>query len=218
MSRSGTNEPVHPHQALAAELGNVDIYLLDQFLRGRFVDRSRILDVGCGGGRNVVHLLRSGYEVFAVDRDRSAVASLRQLAAELRPDIPATNFIETAIEECDLPEASFDAVISIAVLHFAENPERFETLLRGVWRFLRPGGIFFCRLATSIGIEGRITPLGDGCFRLGDGSVRFLVDEEQLLDWSRRLGGRLLDPLKTTNVQNLRAMTTWVLEREDQTP
>ena len=72
-------------------------------------------------------------------------------------------------------------------------------------------------LASTIGIEDTVTPLGPGRFRLGDGSERFLVDQAQLLDWTKRLGGRLLDPIKTTNVQNVRAMTTWVVER-DQTP
>jgi len=34
-----------------------------------------------------------------------------------------------------------------------------------------------------------------------------------LLDWARRLGGELLDPIKTTVVQHQRAMTTWVMRR-----
>jgi tellurite methyltransferase len=206
------NEPKHPHAALAAELGNLDIYLLDQFLRGRLADRPKILDAGCGGGRNLVYFLRTGHEVFAVDPNPGAVASVRGLAAELRPDLPADNFRAGAIEECEFPEASFDVVLSVAVLHFAEDPAHFERMLQGSWRFLRPGGLFFCRLASTIGIEGRVTDLGSGRYRLEDGSDRFLVDEQQLLDWTRVLGGTLLDPIKTSVVQNLRAMTTWVIQ------
>jgi tellurite methyltransferase len=62
-------------------------------------------------------------------------------------------------------------------------------------------------------MEERFTPLGGRRFRLLDGSDRFLVDEAYLLDLTSALGGDLLDPLKTTVVQNLRCMTTWVLRK-----
>jgi tellurite methyltransferase len=77
------------------------------------------------------------------------------------------------------------------------------------WRVLAPGGLFFARLATSIGIERLLaTPMGR--VRLPDGSDRFVVDEATLLETTARLGGSLADPIKTTNVQNQRCMTTWV--------
>jgi len=50
-------------------------------------------------------------------------------------------------------------------------------------------------------------------FRLPDGSERYLVDEEFLMDLTEELGGKLADPLKTTVVQNQRCMTTWVVRR-----
>ena len=203
----------HPHQELAMEFGNLDIYLFDQFAKGRFIDRPRVLDAGCGSGRNLVYFLRTGHEVWGVDPNSAAIAGARALAAALRPDLPPENFATDPIEECSFKEQSFDVVLLNAVLHFATDPAHFEEMLRGAWRFLAPGGLFFCRLASSIGIEPHIHPLGDGQFRLGDGSKRFLVDLPELLEWTERLGGRLLDPIKTTNVQNLRAMTTWVLER-----
>ena len=53
--------------------------------------------------------------------------------------------------------------------------------------------------------------LGDERYLLQDGSERFLVDEERLVAATERLGATLLDPIKTTVVQGLRAMTTWVL-------
>jgi hypothetical protein len=54
----------------------------------------------------------------------------------------------------------------------------------------------------------------DGRFRLPDGTTRYLVDEAALMDWTRRLGGRLLDPLKTTIVHGQRSMTTWVVRKD----
>ena len=86
-------------------------------------------------------------------------------------------------------------------------------MLAGIWRVLAPGGLLFARLASSIGIEDLVQPLGGGRFRLPDGSDRFLVDERMLMDAGARLGGDLLDPLKTTVGQNQRAMTTWVVRK-----
>ena len=111
------------------------------------------------------------------------------------------------------PDASADVVISSAVLHFADNDAHFDAMLHGSWRVLAPRGVFFCRLASSIGIEGRVQSLGGGRYRLPDGSDRYLVDEGRLIALTRQLGGDLLDPLKTTVVQNQRAMTTWVVRK-----
>jgi hypothetical protein len=86
-------------------------------------------------------------------------------------------------------------------------------MLHESWRVLAPGGLFFCRLASTIGMEGRVQPAGGRRYRLPDGSERYLVDESLLLGLSRGLGGRLVDPLKTTVVQDARCMTTWVLRK-----
>jgi hypothetical protein len=107
-----------------------------------------------------------------------------------------------------------DAVISSAVLHFAADHAHFGRMVDEMWRVLRPGGLVFARLASSIGIESLVRPGENGRCRLPDGSERFLVDEAMLLARTEAMGGVLLDPIKTTNVQNLRAMTTWVVRKE----
>ena len=112
------------------------------------------------------------------------------------------------------PDAFADVVISSAVLHFARDDDHFNAMLQGTWRVLRPGGLLFCRLASSIGMEHQISPIAGRRFRLPDGSDRYLVDEAFLSTRTRELGGRLLDPLKTTIVQNQRCMTTWVVRKD----
>jgi SAM-dependent methyltransferase len=199
--------------ALQSIFGQIDIYLFDQLLRGRIVPGLRIFDAGCGSGRNLVYLLREGYEVFGTDPDPQAIAATRALCAALAPALPASNFQVEAIEEASFPDAFADVVISSAVLHFARNDDHFTAMLRGTWRVLKPGGMLFCRLASSIGIENEVTPIGGNRFLLPDRSERYLVDESVLLRLTRDLGGQLLDPLKTTVVQNQRAMTTWVVRK-----
>jgi tellurite methyltransferase len=187
---------------LQEQFGPIDIYLFDQLLKGRIAPGMRIFDAGCGSGRNLVYFVRESYEVFAVDQDPRAANFL-----------PAGNLRIENIENMTFPDAFADVVISSAVLHFARDDRHFQAMLRGTWRVLKPGGLLFCRLASSIGIENQITNIAGRRFLLPDGSERYLVDEKLLSDLTEDLGGRLLDPLKTTVVQNQRSMTTWVVAK-----
>jgi tellurite methyltransferase len=193
------------------QLGPIDIYLLDQVMKGRFEPEMSLLDAGCGGGRNLVYFLRNGYQVFGVDENAEAVGQVRRLAAQLAPDLPASNFQVSDLAEIPFPDESFDAVVCSAVLHFARDEAHFERMLDEMWRVLKPSGLFFARLASTIGLESRVTLLQGRRYHLPDGTERFLVDEAMLTRATGRLAASWAEPLKTTLVQNLRSMTTWVL-------
>jgi tellurite methyltransferase len=204
---------LQPLSDLARQFGQIDIYVFDQLLRGRIRAGMRVLDAACGGGRNLVYLLQSGFDVFATDADAAAIDSVRQLAAQLAPHLPAQNFRVEPVERMTFGDDFADVVLSSAVLHFARDPAQFDAMVREMWRVLKPDGMLFCRLASSIGMEDRVVPLGGRRFLLPDGSERYLVDEKFLMDLTTSLGGGLLDPLKTTVVQNQRCMTTWVVRK-----
>lgn len=201
--------PIDP----AAVFGQMDVYLLDQLMRRRIAPGMTVLDAGSGPGRNLAFFLGQGYQVQAFDPDGGAIAAVRALAARLAPRLPEANFRQEAAESNSFEDHAAQVVISSAVLHFARDELHFEAMLRGTWRLVGPGGLLFCRLASTIGMEDRFTPLGGRRFRLPGGTEWFLVDEAYVLALTGRLGGRLLDPLKTTVVQDQRCMTTWVLRR-----
>jgi SAM-dependent methyltransferase len=198
---------------LGEQFGAIDIYLFDQLLRERIRPGMRIFDAGCGFGRNLVYLLREGYEVFGADSDPRALQATRQLTAAIAPKLPAENFRLESIEAMSFPDAFADVVISSAVLHFALTDDQFRAMLQGSWRVLKPGGLLFCRLASSIGMENQVRLVEGRRFQLPDGSQRYLVDEPILLKLTEELGGQLGDPLKTTVVQNQRCMTTWIVRK-----
>ena len=198
---------------LQEQFGEIDIYVFDQLLRGRLVPGMRVLDAGCGSGRNLVYLLRSGYEVFGIDADPGAIRAVQELAGRLAPHLPAGNFRAEAIEQISFPEHFADVVLCSAVLHFARDDAQFDAMLRGIWKVLRPGGLLLCRLASSVGMEQRMKPIAGRRYHMPDGTDRYLVDEALLMDLTEELGGELMDPLKTTVVQSQRCMTTWVVRK-----
>jgi 2-polyprenyl-3-methyl-5-hydroxy-6-metoxy-1,4-benzoquinol methylase len=193
--------------------GDIDIYLFDQILKNRFSNQMRILDAGCGGGRNLVYFMRDGFEVFGIDQNRKAIDHVRELAKSLSLNLPAENFQIGKVQELPFQEKYFQVVISSAVLHFAESQQHFDRMLEEMWRVLDFGGLLFVRLASTIGIEDKIKLIEGRRYLLPDGSTRFLVDEELLISRTNQLNGILVEPIKTTNVQNLRCMTTWVIQK-----
>jgi tellurite methyltransferase len=193
--------------------GGIDIYLFDQLLKGRFNRGMRVLDAGCGGGRNLVYFLREGYDVCGVDQSAEIMAHVRALALMLAPQLPADNFRAEQVERMSFAEADFDVVISSAVLHFARDEAHWRGMLLEMWRVLKRDGILFARLASSVGIEEKVKHLEGRRYRLPDGSDRFLVDDEMLLAATDSLGGELVEPLKTVVVHNMRSMSTWCLRK-----
>jgi SAM-dependent methyltransferase len=197
--------------SLQQQLGQIDIYFFDQLLRNNIMPGMRVLDAGCGPGRNLVYLLREGYEVFASDQSPAAIAQTRALVAAIAPHLPAENFRVEPIEAITYPDGAFDLVICSAVLHFARDDAHFNAMLENLWRVLKPGGLLFCRLASTIGMPHK--HLTGHRYLAPDGVERFCVDEALLMTLTTKLGAQLVDPIKTTVVQNQRCMTTWIIRK-----
>lgn len=188
--------------SLQEQFGSIDIYLFDQLLRGNVSRGMTIFDAGCGSGRNIHYFLREGYDVYGIDTDSRFASQL-----------PDGHFRAEGVEAHTFPDAFADLVICNTVLHFARDDEHFDAMLHGAWRSLKPGGLFFSRLASSIGSERLLKPLGGRRYLMGDGTERYLVDDDLLMERTRDLGAQLVDPLKTTVVHNLRSMSTWILRK-----
>lgn len=201
------------YQALNRAIGNIDIYLLDQILKGRFEKPMRILDAGCGEGRNLVYFIRHGFDAWGIDQDASAIRMLRMLGKKLHPEFDPEKFLEANVAELPLPPASFDAVICSAVLHFAENTDMFLSMIKELLRVLRPDGLLFIRTATDYGIEKQIVSLGDQRYRLRDGSERFLVSRDMISKIIDTYDLSYIEPFKTVVVDDIRSMCVLVLRK-----
>lgn len=201
------------HLNLQEWFGGIDIYLFDQLLKDRIHPDMRLLDAGCGGGRNLIYFFRTGYNVCGVDQSSEAIGNVRALASSLAPHLSPNNFRVEPIEKMSFANAEFEVVISSAVLHFARDEDHWLSMVKEMWRVLAPGGIFFARLASTAGINDEVKRIEGRRYHLPDGSDRFLVDEEMLLATTDALGGDWLEPLKTVMVHHARSMSTWCLRK-----
>lgn len=196
--------------------GGIDIYLFDQLQKGRLSKGMKLFDIGCGSGRNLIFFMKEGYDVYGIDTNKSYINNVRFVAKQLAPDLPDDNFRLESFSKISFDNSQFDFVICSAVLHYASDENEFYTWLKEAWRVLKVDGTFFCRLASTIGIEDKITNLEGRRYHLPDGSDRFLVDQNLLVKLTEQLNGEFIEPIKTTNVQNMRSMTTWVLRKIDE--
>jgi tellurite methyltransferase len=192
---------------LQEQFGSIDIYLFDQLLRGNIRPGMRVLDAGCGSGRNLVYLHREGHEIFAADQDPAAIEYIRTVL----PTLPASHLHLGPLEDLSYPDATFDVILCNAVLHFSRDDAHFDAMLQNLWRVLKPGGLLFTRLASTIGMPHQ--HVSGRRYRSLDGAERFCVDEAFLMDRTAILNAELVDPIKTTVVQNQRCMTTWVIRK-----
>jgi len=189
--------------------GTIDIYLFDQILKQRYQRDDKILDTGCGKGRNMYWFYKNGYTIYGLDKDEKAIA----IAQENYPKIK--NKIEVSdLDTIPFEDDFFNHVISNAVLHFAESTEHFETMFAELVRVVKVNGVLFIRMTSNIGIENNIDKISEGVYTIPDGSTRFLLTKELLKKLLKKHNLSFIEPLKTVNVNDLRCMSTLVLRRD----
>jgi tellurite methyltransferase len=190
-------------------LGQTDIYLIDQLLKGRYQMNDIILDAGCGYGRNLHWFLGNNSIIYGVDQDGNAIDDLK----DKHPSLAEERFRCASLTALPFEDEFFHHVICSAVLHFAKNTLQFQQMVTQLVRVLKPGGSLFIRMTSDIGIEDRVHPLGEGVYAIPDGSRRFLLTRSLLADTMEKNRLSFLEPLKTVNVNDIRCMSTLVLTR-----
>jgi SAM-dependent methyltransferase len=198
---------------LQKAIGHTDLYLLDQIVKGRFTSVQRMLDAGCGEGRNMGWFLTQGVQVYGIDLYQSAVQYARVWAKSILPAFEPLQIQEGDISQLPYPDHFFDAVVCNAVLHFAKNEQQFETMWQEMVRVLRPGGILFLRFSTLHGIDYNPQPIEKNVFRLVDGSEWFLASTTTLHTLITNYRLQLVEPIKTVVIEQTRTMTTLVLSK-----
>ena len=187
---------------------DVDIYILDQILKDRYQPGAKIVDVGCGNGRNLKWFYQPNYEIYGTDTNTERLNSCKELYK-----LQKENFKEASIVDMPFEDNTFDHVICIAVLHFAISLSQYYKMFEELLRILKPQGSLLIRTASNFGIENDVQELGKGIFVLPDGSTRFLLTTEILEGLEADNRFEWIENVKTTIVKDKRAMTTLVIKK-----
>lgn len=100
---------------------------------------TRVLDLGCGNGRNLIYLSRNyGMRGIGYDISGEGIKIAKRASAEL-PIVYTARSIEGVI---DMPDNSVDIVLDMMTSHFLKEKER-EALRNEILRVLKPGGWLF---------------------------------------------------------------------------
>jgi tellurite methyltransferase len=186
-------------------LEGMDLYLIDQILKGRYIPGQRLLDAGVGGGRNLNWFVNTGFEIHACDID----AVRQSLLAERYPN-KGIQWSTCDLARLEYPDNYVDHTFCNAVLHFARNYEHHAKMLSELYRVTKPMGTMFIRSCSNIGLPTYID-LGHGHYRLPDESERYLLTAEIIEEFRTQHGLEYLEPIRSVNVSNQRVMTTLML-------
>ncbi|HEA30811.1 MAG TPA: class I SAM-dependent methyltransferase [Leeuwenhoekiella sp.] len=186
-------------------LGNVDIYVIDQILKGRYQNGQSILDAGCGKGRNLKWFYKNDFEIFGIDADSEFLSNAKQNFPEA-----ASNFTVGTLDNLPYGENSFNHILCCAVLHFAESETHFTVMFSELIRVLKPDGMLLIRMASNIGLDGNAPEIR---YKENGQKGTYYLTRERINQLIPEFNLTLLEPLKTTNVQDERAMTTLVLQK-----
>ncbi len=184
-----------------------DIYLIDQILKNRYNPGETILDAGCGSGRNIEWFIQNNFTSYGIDISIDVISQIKEKYQHL----PSERFLVSTVDSISFADNFFDHIICVAVLHFAENKAQFLNMLKELLRVLKRGGSLLIRIASDIGIETRVIPVGNGVYFIPDGTKRFLLTRELLQDCFENPGLSFAEPFKTVNVDDTRCMSTLVL-------
>jgi len=190
-------------------LGNIDIYLLDQIMKGRYGSDETILDAGCGRGRNLHWFISKGYKIYGIDQNQSAVKDL-----QLEYPLISNNIMVGDLRQMTYNKDNFDHVICNAVLHFAKDHDQFDMMFSELVRVLKSGGSLFIRMTSDIGLSNRIEESTTGVHQLTDHSTRYLITENKIHRLLKEYNLHQIEPIKSVIVEGKRSMTTLVLGKE----
>jgi ubiquinone/menaquinone biosynthesis C-methylase UbiE len=190
-------------------LGQTDIYLIDQIMKDRYKKGDRILDAGCGRGRNLHWFLQNEFDVYGIDVAEEVIDELKNNYA-----FAADKFFVSGVERMHFEDNYLDHIICSAVLHFAKNMIHFKDMFSELVRVLKPKGTLFIRMTSDIGIEEKVKHLENGVYSIPDGSKRFLLTKNLLAECISDCNVSLIEPLKTVNVNDAKCVSTIMLSKQ----
>jgi ubiquinone/menaquinone biosynthesis C-methylase UbiE len=190
------------------EVGDIDLFLLDLILRGEVKNGMKILDAGCGSGRNLFYFLKQGFYIKRIDKRESEVRAANFLSRSLgKGDI----CLHSSLLNIPFDKDSFDFIVCSRVLHFADSSKDFNEMMAELARVLSPGGVLYLAMDSIIGLGDKVQKVDKFKYQFQDGSIRFALTES-LLEEIENHWFHIIDP-RTVSFNSQHAETTLVMQK-----
>jgi 2-polyprenyl-3-methyl-5-hydroxy-6-metoxy-1,4-benzoquinol methylase len=194
---------------LKNEINGIDIYLLDQILKGRYHNKDVILDAGCGNGRNLKWFYNNDFTIYGVDLNAKRLDKAKIQYSDQKEHFSIQN-----ITTLNFEKEKFNHIICNAILHFAINKQDFMVMITELLRVLKPNGTIFIRMATIESLTDKVVQVSEGVYKLPDKTTRFLLTKDLLKHIQTKFNLVLLERFKFVNVDDLRCMATLILQKK----
>jgi len=200
---------------LNSALGNADLILIDQILKNRFHKQMKILDAGCGEGRNMVYFIKNDFRIYGIDANVDAIRLAKLYCRSLNNTFEVENIQNFAIEQNPFPDHFFDAIICLNVLHSAKNQNDFFLWFEQLFRMLHSRGFLLLSLQSQIGVSQNHQQ-DDPNGRNNMGNENFYLLTENVLQEILKLDFlKTIENTKTILIDNKKSHTYLFLERSD---
>ena len=185
----------------------MDLYLMDAILKGKVPERGKVLDIGCGEGRNGIYFIQHGYEYVGVDQDASKVRILEYLTNSL----PHSNasFLAEPMDKAFYGN-EYDLILASRILHFANSSREFRIIVEKIAASLKPKGMLYLAMDSAI-IESHVQKYEDGKYEFRDGRISFCLTEPIYKDLLAHFTE--LEEIKTVFYKNKRVQSFALLQK-----
>ncbi len=186
----------HPNTVSDFEQRKPSKFLVDFFSRIK-TDNKKILDLGCGGGRNTKMLVSLGFDVYACDNSVGMVEAARKRIKKQA----AKNVIVASMTSLPYPDSFFYFVVSSGVFHNAFSLKELGKAIKESARVLIKGGMLLVNIFSSDIVDSKLKALKeDSVYITPQGLPMVLISDKELIGLMKKNRLFLVKPLMKKEV------------------
>jgi SAM-dependent methyltransferase len=145
--------------------------------------QARLLDIGCGAGRNAIPLAGQGWSVTGVDLSWPMLRAATE-RARLEVSSGAPRFVLAPMEQLPVHSGSVDFIVAHGIWNLARSTAQFREAVQEAARVAKPGAMLFVFTFSRATLAADVLPVEDESFVFTQfsGAPQCFVTGQELID------------------------------------